>query len=155
MSNLHLETRWVYSMWTPEVFSQRLILNCILVHTHLRGSFPGLQSTFFNFFLFQLSGGQMMNSYNQPFLEGPVLRRILPWWWGGERAKRASVQVSECKVKWRDLQRCHLESVGANVYLKKKKINSLSAETTRHKNWCPSPVSPPPPLPPYHAQSKH
>lgn len=61
----------------------------------------------------------MMNSYNQPCFRGPVLRRILTMQGGGggerESAKRASVQVSECKVKWRDLQRCHLESVGANV----------------------------------------
>lgn len=59
----------------------------------------------------------MMNSYNQPCFRGSVLRRILTMQEGGgeESAKRASVQVSECKVKWRDLQRCHLESVGANV----------------------------------------
>lgn len=57
----------------------------------------------------------MMNSYNQPCFRGPVLRRILTMQEGGGGGKRASVQVSECKVKWRDLQRCHLESVGANV----------------------------------------
>lgn len=55
---------------------------------------------------------------------------------------RDNIQVPECKVKWWDLQRCHLESVPVNVCLKKKKKVPLSAETTRHKRWCPSPPSP-------------
>lgn len=68
-----------------------------------------------------------------------------------ERA-RENIQVPECKVKWRDLQRCHLESVPVSVWWKKK---SLSVLRQQGINAGVSHPHPPPSSSVPRAQSKH